>query len=89
MKKYIILAAFLAVTGCASVPEQKLAPINTPANLTVRCPDIPHIDSPANLGTALTYITNLQSQYTECAGRSDSLHEVTNTNNARKDSTKN
>jgi hypothetical protein len=78
MKKFIIAAIVVLVAGCATVPEQKIADIAPPANLVVRCSDIPMMDSPASLGTAVTYITTLQAQYAECATRSDSLHEVNN-----------
>jgi hypothetical protein len=79
MKKLIAsLAICAALAACGTAPPKpELAPIATPADLTRQCPDLQHIDSQATLGTAMTYITDLQKQYTVCATRNDSLREVT------------
>lgn len=79
MKKLIALFAIcVSLTACVHAPSKpELAPIATPADLTRICPDIPHIDDDAALGTAMTYITNFQVQYNTCAMRNDSLREVT------------
>lgn len=79
MKKLIAslaICASLAACGTAP-PKPELAPIATPADLTRQCPDLKHIDDPATLGTAMSYITDLQTQYNVCALRNDSLREVT------------
>jgi hypothetical protein len=79
MKKLIALVAICASLAACGVapPKPELAPIATPANLTHQCPDIEHIDDDASLGTAMTYITHIQTQYNICAMRNDSLREVT------------
>lgn len=79
MKKLIAsLAICAALAACGTTPPMPvLAPIATPPDLSRICPDIPHIDSGASLGTAMTYITNFQVQYNTCAMRNDSLREVT------------
>lgn len=77
MKKTILLLCAAVLTGCTALPvQQKLAEIPAPANLTVRCPDIPYIEEPTTMGIALQYIIDLQKQYIVCATRSDSIGEV-------------
>lgn len=77
--KQFILIMLLLLAGCATtIPDQKLANISTPADLLVRCPDIPKLVSPATLGDTMQYIIDLQQDYNDCAGRYDSLIEINN-----------
>jgi starvation-inducible outer membrane lipoprotein len=81
MKRLIAMVAFCAaLAACAHAPPP-IPPgsVSTPADLTKHCPPIQHINSPANMGDSVTYITNLQKQYNVCAARNDSLDEVTST----------
>jgi hypothetical protein len=89
MKKLITTLALCAMLAACAAPITPPPPPQantTPADLSKQCPDIPHMDKPANLGDAVTYITTMQKQYTVCASRNDSLREVTTNPNQPKSS---
>jgi hypothetical protein len=73
------MIATLFLSGCSFLkkkpPESQDALF--PANLIVRCPDIPPIGTgDKNLGDLMTYSTQLMEQYNECAMRHDKLVKI-------------
>lgn len=83
--KYIacVLAVF-ALSGCDTVSKlikpdvpPKDAQEQYPANLIIRCPDIPILfQETVNMGDLVKYTTNLMDQYNDCAIKHDSLIKI-------------
>lgn len=83
--KYIacVLAVF-ALTGCDTITKLTKPDMSTkdtqeqyPANLIIRCPDIPILfQETVNMGDLVKYTTNLMDQYNDCAIKHDSLIKI-------------
>lgn len=83
MNKYIIcIAAIFTLSGCDTIKKLTAPAVEQqqeqyPANLIIRCPDIPILFKEiVNMGDLVTYTTSLMDQYNDCAIKHDSLVKI-------------
>lgn len=83
VNKYIVcIAAIFALSGCDTIKKMKTPEVKNeqeqyPANLIIRCPDIPiFYQEIVNMGDLVKYTTNLMDQYNDCAIKHDSLIKI-------------